>query len=132
MKGGAQVSLPFRKDAAAEVAWDELLDAIRTAVDGMGGVKELAFQVDASPSLVSDALHERDRKRVAAEWLVTIVQRAPADAVQLVLQKLAALRGYEVRRRKALTPEERLERALEKLRTFGAHGARAAAEVEGE
>lgn len=127
-----QVSLPFRKDAVAERAWDEVLEAIKLAVAEMGGVKELAFQVDSAPSLVSDALAERDRKRVAAEWLVTIVQRAPADSVLLLLQKLAALRGFDVRRKKALTPEERLERALEKLRTFGAHGARAAAEVEGE
>ena len=48
--GDSQGSLPFRRDAAAERAWADVLDAFRTAVTEMGGIKELAFQVDASPS----------------------------------------------------------------------------------
>jgi hypothetical protein len=132
VKGETQFSLPFRKDAAVERVWDDVLHLIRLAVEAMGGVKELAYQVDASPSLVSDALREQDRKRVAAEWLVTLFARAPADAVLPILQRLAAIKGFEVRRRRVLTTEEKLERALEALRAFGRVGAEKAAEVDGE
>jgi hypothetical protein len=127
----AQTSLPFRKDVAAERAWDGVLEAIRAAVGEMGGVKELAYQVDASPSLVSDALAERDRKRVAAEWLVTLLLRAPEPCAAALLQRLAELRGYEVKRRRPMTAEEKLERLTEKLRArLGPLGAALAAEVD--
>jgi hypothetical protein len=131
MRSDAQGTLPFRQDPHAELAWANLLDAIRLAVGELGGIKELAYQVDSSPSLVSDALAERDRKRVAAEWLVTIILRAPEPAALALLQRLADLRGCEVSRRRALTAEEKLERLQEMLRQrFGAAGAALALEVD--
>lgn len=130
MKGETQFSLPFRKDAAAEDQWAELLELVRLAVEAMGGVKELAYQVDSSPSMVSDALREQDRKRVAAEWLVPIILRAPIETVQPIIAKLAELRGFDVKRRKVLTTEEKLERALDKLRTYGKSGREEAEEID--
>jgi hypothetical protein len=125
-----QGSFAWRSDPHAEAAWVDLREAFRSAVAAIG-LKEAAFRLDVSPSLLSDALAERDRKGLRLEWLPALLLIAPAEHAATILGLLASMRGLEVVRRKALTPEEKLERLTEKLRArFGAAGAELAAEVE--
>ncbi len=105
----------------AEVAQRRLLEAIRGAVAAIS-IKELAFRLDVSPSLVADALAERSHKGVRASWLVTILQMAPDHDAAAILNELAALRGFEMKPREKLTPEELSRRYEEKLRSLGPVG----------
>lgn len=62
-----QLSLIYAPSHAGGVAWRSQLESIRAAVNYLG-LKEVAFELDVSGSLLCDALNERDRKRWAGEW----------------------------------------------------------------
>ena len=126
-----QGSLNFSNDPQIERARVELGDAFRAAVSAIG-LKDAAYRLDVSPSLLSDAMSGRERKGVRLEWLPTIILIAPIEYVTAILSSLAKLRGLEVTRAKsALTPEQKLELLTERLRQrFGAAGAELAAEMD--
>lgn len=126
-----QASFAFRADAAAETAADELREAFKLAVGALG-LKDAAYRLDVSPSLLSDAIAERDRKGVRLAWLPAILLAAPEEHALSILNALAKLRRFQiVRTHRPLTPEEKLEALRDKLRLrFGAAGAELAAEVD--
>lgn len=127
----AQASFAFKTDPAVVTAWEELREAFRLAI-GAVGLKDAAYRLDVSPSLLSDALAERDRKGVRLEWLPAIILAAPEENALAIIGALARLRRFEVSRSKrVLSDAEKLEALREKLRTrFGAAGLELAAEVD--
>jgi AraC-like DNA-binding protein len=116
---------------ARKQAEHRLLEALRVAVAGIS-IKELAYALNLSPSLLADALAERSSKGVRASWLITIIEMAnEAHAIE-VLNAIAAKRALEVVKRRTLTPEEKAERLEEKLRTLGPVGMQLIREAIGE
>lgn len=111
-----QIDLEFGPDARARECWADVLTAIRAAIDSIGH-KELAYRLDVAPSLLSEALNERERKHVQARWLPTILLLAPDPHRKAILDALAGAAGYEVAAKKVLSPEERLTRLEDALRT---------------
>lgn len=70
-------------------------------------LKQAAYDLDTTPSHISHAMNERDRKSPRAEWLVYCLTKAPdLDLARAV----ADTQGLEVSRRAQLTPEEKLDR----------------------
>jgi hypothetical protein len=115
---------------AKEQAERRLLEALRAAVAEVS-IKELAFTLDISPSLLADALAERSSKGVRASWLITIIDMASdAHAVE-ILNAIIAKRALEVGKRKTLTAEEKAERFEEKLRSLGPVGLQLIREATG-
>jgi hypothetical protein len=106
------------------------LDAVRQAVANIS-IKELAFRLDISPSLLADALAERSNKGVRGTWLVTIIDMAPMADALAILNALGDLKRVESQPRKELTAEEKAERLEEKLRSLGATGLRLIEEAIG-
>lgn len=125
-----QASLSFADDYPTRVAEKNLLDAIRRAVASIS-IKELAYRLDVSPSLLSDALAERSNKGVRASWLVAIIDMAPMADALAILNALGERKRIEAQPRKELTPEEKAERYEEKLRSLGTVGLRLIEEVLG-
>lgn len=118
----SQIVMQYGADHDDREAWCRILPAFRDAVDVGGGIKEIAYRVDVSPSLFSDALHERSNKGVRLSWLPTVL-RATTDAARAgLLAEIAATCGYTVQRARVLTPEERLARIESELRAAGPLG----------
>ena len=125
-----QTALDLRDDLAEKLTERKLLDALRQAVANIS-IKELAYKLDLSPSLLADALAERSNKGVRAAWLIKVIEMAPlADAIA-ILNVLGERRQLEAHVRVALTAEEKAERLEEKLRTLGATGLRLIEEAIG-
>lgn len=125
-----QASLAFADDYPIKLVERPLLDAIKQAVANIS-IKELAYRLDISPSLLADAMAERANKGVRAMWLVTIIDMANhADAIA-ILNALADRKRLEVQPIKELTAEEKAERLEEKLRSLGATGLRLIEEAIG-
>lgn len=117
-----QIDLEFGPDARARECWSAVLAAMRAAIDSIGH-KELAYRLDVAPSLLSEALNERERKHVQARWLPTILLLAPDPHRRAILDALAGVAGYEVTARKVLSPAEKLARLEEAVRSkLGAVG----------
>lgn len=104
-----------------EMAQRRLLEVVKVAVARIS-LKELAYRLDISPSLLADALAERSHKGVRMAWLVAIVEMADDADATAILNELAALKGLELKPREKLTPEQLAERYEEKLRSLGPVG----------
>lgn len=114
----AQIEMSlFARDQGAR-AWDSVLAAVKVAVDQLT-LKEAAFLLDTSPSQLSDALAERDRKSVRAEWLVTLLVGTPPKVRDAIMGELARVSGYKKpERAEKLTDKRRAEiltRAIARL-----------------
>lgn len=94
--------------------WSGVLDALRDAI-AVITPKELAYRLDIQPSYLSDALRGHDRKGLRAEWIPIILAMAPDSVRAAILTAMAAPCGYEVVRRRDLTPEERLARLEQRI-----------------
>jgi len=118
-----------RKEAA-ELA---LLEALRIAVAEIT-IKELAYRLDVSPSLLSDALAERSSKGVRAAWLITIVEMASEANAAAVTNAVLGLRQTleVVKRKPQLTAEEIAARAQERFQSMGAVGIQIWKEITGQ
>ena len=92
--------------------YTELAVRLKPGVDTVT-LKEFAFRIDARPSNVSDALAQRDRKRLAAEHLIVLLRLMPESNRAGMLNAIAGPLGYRVERVVALTPEERAKKAIE-------------------
>jgi hypothetical protein len=106
-----QVDLPLNGASHPETAWQLMLKLIRGIVDDIG-LKEVAYDLDVSPSQLNHCLNERERHNVPAKWIPYFVTKAKDDDLPSFI---ALLRGLQVKPRKELTPEqklEKLERAL--------------------
>lgn len=91
---------------AHDGAWHEFRRLLRAVVDFVG-VKQVAYDLDVAPSILLNALEERDRHHVRADWLPYLVRKAPNDDL---VTFLASLRGLDVVPRRELTDAEKLER----------------------
>lgn len=125
-----QTALNLDDDFTAKRVERRFLDAVRQAVANIS-IKELAYKLDVSPSLLSDALAERSNKGVRATWLLTIIDMAPMADAQAILNVLGEAKRLEPVPRKELTAEEKAERLEEKLRSLGATGLRLIEEAIG-
>lgn len=107
-----------------------LLEAIKQAVANIS-IKELAYDLDISPSLLADAMAGRSNKGVRASWLVTIIDKACVADALAILNALGDLKRLEAQPRKELTPEELAQRYEDKLRSLGPTGMRLIEEARG-
>lgn len=90
---------------------DALVDAVRLITP-----KELCFRLGITAQYLSDALHGKNNKGFRLEWLPHVLSMAPLDATVAILRALADVRGFEVERRKVLTPEQELSATREALK----------------
>lgn len=127
----AQAILPKIDEFRHARAEQTLLEAIRAAVAHVS-IKELAFALDVSPSLLADALAERSNKGVRASWLVKLIDMADLPHALGIINALADLKRCECTPRKELTAEELAERYEEKLRSLGPVGLQLLREARGE
>lgn len=111
-----QLTFGAVRDPRNVESWSRLLDVLRDAVMVITP-KELAFRLDIQPSYLSEALRGHDRKGIRAEWIPTILAMAPEANRIAILGELAAQCGFEVIRRKDLSPEERLARLEQRITT---------------
>lgn len=123
-----QLGLSYTPPFDARLDWVRLLAAVRATVDRLG-VKDVAHALDVSPSTLCDAIadrsgsEERGRKRVALEWITTILRMAGEDDRRAILDALCNPVGYVPTRRRALTPEEQLARLRDRVaQQFGPAG----------
>jgi hypothetical protein len=92
--------------ARALTAWEDLHAALADAVR-LITPKELCFRLRITDTYLSEALRGKNSKGFRLEWLTTVVEMAPLDAVLPILRALAELRGCEVTKKKQRTPEEK-------------------------
>lgn len=97
-----QLPLRYNDRWHDEQAWQEVLGEIRTVVAHLRP-QQVGYDLDIQPSVLSKALTESDRHRVAAEWLVYLIRKAPDDRI---VELLARLRGLDVHRPEPLTDQQ--------------------------
>jgi hypothetical protein len=107
----SQAELPFASGADADNRWAHLLNILRSTVDELG-LKQVAYDLDTSPSQLSNSLAERDRHHVPARWLVYLATRSRHDDIPGFF---AGLRGLELSTPPVMTPEEELRRLREAM-----------------
>lgn len=100
-----QLGLNYAPSHLGQQAWQRLLAALRGAIDHLG-LKEVAFELDVSPSMLCDSLNERERKRFAAEWIPVVMLMSPTAMQTAILEALAALTPFKLEKRRKMTPEE--------------------------
>lgn len=105
-----QLAIDYGVGAGNDEAGRHLLKLLRAVVDVVG-VKQVAFDLDTSPSGLLHALEGKDR-HLPAKWIPYLIRKAPSDEI---VEFLAGLRGLEVQPRVELTAEQRLERLEEAM-----------------
>lgn len=95
---------------------DALVEAVRLITP-----KELCFRLGITAQYLSEALagkitKDGKSKGFRLEWLPTVISMAPIDSVTSILRALAEVRGFDIERRKVLTPEQELAATREVLR----------------
>ncbi len=105
-------------------SWIEELELLRDAVRLLGQ-KEVAWELEVTGPALADALAERDRKRVAAEWthvIVAMLARRDDEVAQELARTIIGSRAssttFVVVEGVPLTPEEEaaIERLVEQMR----------------
>lgn len=94
--------------ARVMAAWEDLHEALAGAVR-LITPKELCFRLKITDTYLSEALRGKNSKGFRLEWLPTVIEMAPLDAVVPILRALADLRSFEVVPKKVRTPEEELK-----------------------
>jgi len=115
VKPQAEFDFPPQPEPSVEVravqgqeAWDKLLPILKSAIDRTGP-KLVADLLGVGESFLSDALVERTRKYVRAEWLVVLLFIAPPAVRHEIVGEINKLAGYAAPdKRKKLTPEAEL------------------------
>lgn len=97
----------YRANERISNQWAALLPMVRSVVDFIG-LKECAWRCDTSPSMLADALAERNHRYLRVEWLLAILDAAPVAVRETAMKPLAATVGFDISRRRELTPEEEL------------------------
>ena len=109
-----QLSLTYSPAYVGSEVWKQRIEVLRRVVNHLG-LKEVAFTLDVSGSMLSDSLNERDRKRWAGEWLDIVKQmllhRMHGDEIALDLyRRLAELdvagSPFAIRDEEAISAEE--------------------------
>lgn len=103
-----QLALTYAPAHAGADDWQEMLGWVRRAVDVVGH-KEVAYQLDVSPSQLTDALNERERKDVKAKWIPVLLRLVPESLEREFFELISKQHGYETpKKRKPRTPDEEL------------------------
>lgn len=100
MSAEGQLDLYTREDPR----WVSVRDEAKIGV-AIVTLKDFAYRCDASPSGLSDALAERQDKRLAARHLVVLIDMLP-PANRLALVRKIAGPDFCVERAVTLTPED--------------------------
>lgn len=98
----SQLDLAFE----GEPTWDDDRRLLRQMAEGIG-LKQVAYDLDVSPSQLSHSLDERDRN-MPAKWVRYLVRGAPVELAEEYIGRLAHLRGLDVVPLPSLTPAEEL------------------------
>lgn len=114
MNDSGQLPMTFSAEWRAKKAWEDLLQTFNRTAQYVGH-KQLAAELDTSPSNLSHALAERERRFIRGEWFPGLVMLAPDDAA---IEILADLRGKELAPRRRLTPAEKLAAYRARVRSF--------------
>lgn len=113
----------------ADSEWDRIRQRLIEAI-AVITPKELCWRLGIKPQYLSDALEERDRKGIKAEWIPVILALSPDSMRLAILRELAGQVGFDVERRKELTAEEKNARWEERVKQeFGVAGLRLAEEM---
>lgn len=119
-----QLALAAIGGPQADSDWLRLKERLLSAIT-LITPKELCWRLGIKEQYLSDAIAERDRKTIKASWIPVILAMAPDSARQAILEELASGCGFDVRRKKILTAEEKNARWEERVQQeFGAAGAR--------
>ena len=121
-----QYSLVYRASHVGPEGWQRVLEVFRAAVTHLGA-KDVQDQCDVAKSTLSEALNEKNDKRVAGEWLCTVIAMLDAQHTkagdELLKRLLDAIAGLSTRyvvsdASDEPTPEEvaAAERVLAKVR----------------
>jgi len=113
-----QLEMAFGHRERSERIARELLGEARRVVEE-DGVKSLAYEWDIGHSELGKKLDERDRHYLKPRELVEIMLR---DKTGRVFEMLALALGYDVQRRRELSPQEKLERLMLSLDRAGPAG----------
>ncbi len=105
-----QLALSYGPANAGGEDWQVELAWARRVVDVLGH-KHVAGELDIAPSTLTDALLERERKAIKAEWIAKLRRMAPPEMRREYLMLVCPALGYEVPQpKRALTDAEwRLE-----------------------
>lgn len=130
-----QLALGYPPAYVGGEVWRVRLEALRSAVSHLG-LKEVAFVLDVSGSMLLDALNERDRKRWAGEWtdilkamLVNKRDEIALDLYRQLLELDAAGGPCAIVEAETLTIEDENAALRRELARFGEAGKAAAARV---
>jgi hypothetical protein len=124
-----QLALAAIGGPAADTQWLELKQRLLEAI-ALITPKDLCWRLGIKETYLSDAVAERDRKTIKASWVPVILAMAPDGARRAILEVLSKPVGYDVSRRRELTAEEKLQRALDRIKQeFGKAGHELAEEL---
>lgn len=124
-----QLALAALGGPAANTEWAALHQALIEAI-AIITPKEICWRLGIKEQYLSDALLERDRKSIKAQWIPIILAMAPDASRRAILEVLSRPCGYDVSRRRELTAEEKLQRALDRIKQeFGKAGHELAEEL---
>ena len=97
-------------------AWEQTKRVIGEVIEEIG-LKEVAFDLDESKSLIANSLAGRDHHHFRAEWLVYCSLRSKHDRLSALLP---GMRGMRLVPREPLTPVQELERMKRAVAKLGA------------
>lgn len=110
-----QLTTATADDSPAAKSWAALHDAVVDAVR-LITPKELCFRLGITPQYLSDAIGGKNSKGFRLEWLPTVLSMASPDARGAILRALSHFFGFDVERRKVLTPEQELAATRDALK----------------
>lgn len=133
-----QLSFVYGPTAAGAESWEAEREALRAAI-ALLGPKEVAYALDVGGSALSDALNERDRKRLAGEWSHVVIAMLMArgddiaiGALRTLVNARMGLAPFATCEKVELTPEEKCAAYERELRRLGDDGKKAIARVTGK
>lgn len=106
-----QLDLSTESSIESGAAWQAVLEEIRAIVNEVGP-KQVAADLDMSPSYLNHCLNERERNNLPAKAIPYFVRKAKTDRLA---QLIVGVRGLDVIPKKVMTPEEELARLKDAL-----------------
>lgn len=110
-----QLSLQYSPTWRASEAWPKVLAEVQRVLTEVT-LKQAAYDLDTTPSYLSNAIGERDRHYLRAEHLLYFVIR---DSSTGLVQAIADLAKCDVTRRRELTDAEKVQRYEQALAELG-------------
>lgn len=110
-----QLTIRYPGAWSAQEAHPLVMEEIRRVANAVG-LKQVAFDLDTTPSYLSNALAERERHYLRVEWVLYFISRDPTTKL---LEAIADVARCDVVRRRELTPAEELDRIKTALSELG-------------